>query len=66
MVMEVHASAGDYRLSGEDVNETVIDLAKPRSDPDSALAAVDPVMLRKLPCAAARASARAGAAIAAR
>ena len=52
-VMEVRASAGDNRLGGEDFNEAVIDLAKPRIDPEGALAAVDPVMLRELLRAAA-------------
>ncbi|WP_260599023.1 Hsp70 family protein [Sphingomonas endolithica] len=47
-VMEVRASAGDNRLGGEDFNETLIDLAKPRIDPQGALAKVDPVLLREL------------------
>lgn len=52
-VMEVRASAGDNRLGGEDFNETVIDLAKPRIDPEDALAVVDPMLLRELLRAAA-------------
>ncbi|AJP72135.1 Hsp70 family protein [Sphingomonas hengshuiensis] len=52
-VIEVRASSGDNRLGGEDFNERLIDLARPRLQPQSALDAADPVVLHELLRAAA-------------
>ncbi len=52
-VIEVRASAGDNRLGGDDFNEAMIDLARPKIDPGGELAAADPVKLRALLVAAA-------------
>ena len=58
-IIEVRASAGDNRLGGEDFNETIVELARPRIDPDKALAKADPIVLRELLRAAAERTRRA-------
>ncbi len=52
-VIEVRASAGDNRLGGEDFNETIVELARPRIDPEDRLAKADALSLRELLRAAA-------------
>lgn len=52
-IVEVRASAGDNRLGGEDFNEALIDLMRPRIDPAGALAKADPLALHEMLRAAA-------------
>ncbi|QNA83069.1 molecular chaperone HscC [Sphingomonas sp. So64.6b] len=52
-VIEVRASAGDNRLGGEDFNDTIIEIARPRIDPEGRLSEVDPMVLHELLRAAA-------------
>ncbi len=58
-IVEVRASAGDNRLGGEDFNAALIDVARPRIDPEGALAAADPIILQELLRAAAERTKRA-------
>lgn len=58
-IVEVRASAGDNRLGGEDFNTALIDLARPRIDPNGALVAADPVIMTELLRAAAEKTRRA-------
>ncbi|KQN00227.1 Hsp70 family protein [Sphingomonas sp. Leaf25] len=41
-IIEVRASAGDNRLGGDDFNDCLIDLARPRLDPDGVLGKLPP------------------------
>lgn len=52
-VIEVRASAGDNRLGGEDFNEAIVEIARPRIDPENRLAKADALSLRELLRAAA-------------
>ena len=52
-IIEVRASAGDNRLGGEDFNEAIVEVARPRIDPAGNLAKADPMVLRELLRAAA-------------
>jgi molecular chaperone HscC len=52
-VVEVRASSGDNRLGGEDFNEKVVEVARPKLDPEGKLAKADPVLLTELLRAAA-------------
>ncbi|MEG3149856.1 molecular chaperone HscC [Sphingomonas sp. ZT3P38] len=52
-VIEVRASAGDNRLGGEDFNEVIVEIARPRIDPDKRLAKADALSLHELLRAAA-------------
>lgn len=47
-VVEVRASSGDNRLGGEDFNEKVIEIARPKLDPERKLDKADPVVLKEL------------------
>ncbi|RYY35029.1 MAG: molecular chaperone HscC, partial [Sphingomonadales bacterium] len=47
-VIEVRASSGDNRLGGEDFNDKVIEIAKPRLEPKAALDKADPLVLQEL------------------
>lgn len=47
-IVEVRASAGDNRLGGEDFNDALVSLARPRIDPDGRLGKHDPVTVREL------------------
>lgn len=57
-IIEVRASAGDNRLGGEDFNDVIIDLAKPKLD-QALLKAIDPVKRHELLRAAAERTRRA-------
>lgn len=52
-VVEVRASSGDNRLGGEDFNEKVVEVARPKLDPENKLAKADPIVLTELLRAAA-------------
>jgi len=52
-IIEVRASAGDNRLGGEDFNEAIVEVARPRIDPAGKLGKADPMVLRELLRAAA-------------
>ncbi len=47
-IVEVRATAGDNRLGGEDFNDSLIALARPRIDPEGALAKTNAVALGAL------------------
>jgi molecular chaperone HscC len=52
-IVEVRASSGDNRLGGEDFNEALVQLARPRIDPDKRLDKANVERLRELLRAAA-------------
>ena len=52
-VVEVRASSGDNRLGGEDFNEKVVEIARPKLDPGKKLDKADPILLQELLRAAA-------------
>ncbi|MBO9713839.1 molecular chaperone HscC [Sphingomonas sp.] len=52
-IVEVRASSGDNRLGGEDFNEKLIELARPRLEPRAKLDKADPLVLHELLRAAA-------------
>jgi len=47
-IIEVRASAGDNRLGGEDFNEKMIEIARPRLEPKALLDKADPLILQEL------------------
>jgi molecular chaperone HscC len=57
-IIEVRASSGDNRLGGEDFNEKIVEVARPRLD-SKALAGADPLILQELLRAAAERTRRA-------
>jgi molecular chaperone HscC len=52
-IIEVRASSGDNRLGGEDFNEKVVEIARPRLAPRAELDRADPLVLQELLRAAA-------------
>ena len=58
-IVEVRASAGDNRLGGEDFNEVLFQLVRPRIDPDKKLDKAKPERVRELMRAAAERTRRA-------
>lgn len=58
-IIEVRASSGDNRLGGEDFNEKVVELARPRLEPKALLDKADPLILQELLRAAAERTRRA-------